>query len=1058
MEYLRTRDDELDDLLARAVAASRAVRPEDLEASAPPDPQDLISADPPTQDELRRLTIMFSDLVGSTALSGRLDPETYRGLVAAYKDTCRRVIEDQLDGHLVHVRGDGLLAVFGYPTAHEDDALRAVRAGLEIHRALAELPGAHGGALQARVGVHRGLVYVERDSEELYGFAVNVAARIQELAAPGTVAVSEEVRQLVAGAVLTTPLAASAMKGVEDAPLVHEVVEEHPHPSRRAPRWPAPLVGRDDALATLRAAHERAAASDRPVGLLVSGDPGIGKTRLVAAFLDELPRAVPVVQLGASPFHTATGLHPVREVLLDRAEVQRDRAPSVRLVALRHHLDQRGLANLLPTLAPVAGIGPEAGYEPLEADPRKLQEEIASAVVAYLADCLGERGVLVVEDLHWIDESTKAVLAAVLTSGPAGATAVLTSRHDHGVGVAIDAIRLEPLTREACQELIRHHDPEIDEGIAAEVLGRSDGIPLFVEELVRSRHHDDPNLGPGMPDEASVPLALYEPLYARLNTLPQARGVVSAAAAIGRTVHLDLLAQVSGVSTGDLDHAVAALVAARVLEPHHGDGRVVRFRHELVRTVAYELAPPSGRQRLHSLVAQSLLGGNHTAGLDWAVVAEHQRAAGQPIAAATALEQAAEDARLRGSLAEARRRFDEALEQLAGAPPHADRDRLEVRLRLNRAFVAVSSEGYGSDQAADDYRRCLELCVDRPASDDMYRTLIAMWGYCLNRSDHTRAWSISTALQGLSQGVRSSMLPTNVASFGMVEWYRGRFVESLALLEEAVAGVDEVGVDESSIPSSWTMPADPIASMHTYLALVRATVGDQAGGREQEELALARCRSLPFPLGPFTRSYALLLQALVRIEEGSPGDALDLIEESCALAERHGFDAWLFATSLVRRTLQGVTEPEVHGVAAAAEVTMSVQLWDTIGVRAFTGLFQTMVARLLLELGDRDGALTVAKEAVATASDTGVGVSLAETHRVLAVAGPAQHAEEDLVGALDLAEQQGAALVALRIATDLVRLDGSQHRDRLAAAVARIRPGADHPTLRAAQAELNRSG
>ena len=859
----------------------------------------------------------------------------------------------------------------------------------------------------------------------------------------------------MAGAVRTVPLESAAMKGVQDAPLVHQVLEASIHPSRSGHRWPAPLVGRDDALRALRAVHDRAATSEAPIGVLVSGDPGIGKSRLVGAFLEELPRSVTVVELGASPFHTSIGLQPVREVLLDRAEVRREQPSAPRLVALRDHLEERGLGHLLPALAPVAGIGPEAGYDALEVDPRKLQEEIAAAVVAYLADCFdAQPGLLVVEDLHWLDESSKSVVASLLTEGPAGLTVVMTSRHERGVGVAVDQLRLEPLDRDACQVLIRHHDPEIDVDTAAEVVGRSDGIPLFVEELVRSRHHDDPKLGPGVHDGASVPLALYEPLYARLNTLPEARVVVSAAATIGRTVHLDLLAQVSGVSTGDLDHAVSTLVAARVLEHDHSDARIVRFRHELVRTVAYELAPPSGRQRLHSLVAQSLLAGHHTAGIDWSLVAEHHLRAGQQLAAAVAFEKAAEDARLRGSLAEARGTFDRALTELAAAPPDTERDRLEVRLRLNRAFVAVSSEGYGSDQAADDYRRCLELCVDRPASDDMYRTLIAMWGYCLNRSDHTRAWAISTALRGLSQGVRSPMLPTNTAGFGMIEWYRGRFGPALDLLEEAVAAVDQVGVDETTVPSSWTMPADPLASMHIYLALVRATVGDQVGGRQQEQLAAARCRSLPFPLGQFSRSYGLVIQALVRVEEGDPATAQDLVDEACAISEHHGFDAWLFATTIMRRMLQGMTEPEVHGVDAAAEVSMSVQLWDAIGVRALTGLFQSLLARLLLQIGDRDGAMTAAKEALATASDTGSAASLAEAHRVLALAGPADHAESDLVRALDLAEAQGAALIALRIATDLVRVAGPDHRDRLAAAVARIPSSADHPQLRAARALL----
>jgi class 3 adenylate cyclase/tetratricopeptide (TPR) repeat protein len=1063
LEDGQSTDDELDALLARAVVASQGVDPATIargdDAAGAPG-VDTLSTSPPTSDELRRLTIMFSDLVGSTSLSARLDPETYRGILGAYMDTCRRVIEDGYEGHLVQTRGDGILAVFGYPTAHEDDALRAVKAGLEIHRALTTVSEkVHQTTsidLHARIGVHRGLVYVARDTEELYGFAVNVAARIQEAADPGTVAISEEVRRLVADFVWTEALEPRAMKGVDQAPSLHLVLEERPR-AGRVPHWQTPLVGRDDELDELRALHGAGASADHPVAALVAGEPGVGKTRLVGAFLDELPRGTPLLELGGSPFHRQQGLHPIREVLHELAQIPTDRPAAGQLAALRDHLARRGLEHLVPLLAPVAGIGPDGGYEPVEVDPRLLREQIGDAVHELLVDWLAERpGVLFVDDLHWLDDATLAVLERLIASGPAGLCVLMTSREAVAPGGdRTRHLQLDPLSGEACAALIRLHDADIPIDVAAEVAARSDGIPLFVEELVRSRH--EVNLEPTVvaSAEASVPSTLYDPLSARLNTLPEARLVVSAAAAIGRTVNLDLLARVSGVAMDDLDRAVSTLVEQQVLEPDQGDGRSVRFRHELVRQVAYELEPPSGRQRFHSLAAASLSSGELAAAADWTLIAEHHRRGGQPWAAAQAFEHAADDARRRGSLEEARANFDRALEAILEVESGAARDRREIQLRLHRAFLAVSSEGFGSEHAAQDYRRSLELCVEYPASDEMYQTLIALWGYYVNRSDLDRAWAVSTALRGLTQGDRAPLLPTNTAGFGMIEWYRGSFDESVRYLGEAVAAVDEVGVDETSVPSAWTMPLDPVSSMHIHLALARFSVGDPVGAREQEIAALDRCRSLPFPLGPFTQSYVLLLQGLIRLEEGDHQDGQRLVREAGALAERHGFDAWQFANSIVARAIEGLVADEADGPAIASEVLLSVQLWHAIGVRVLTGFLQSLVCRVLLRAGDHDGAMTAAKEAIATAAETGSEAFLADAHRVLALAGPPDQVERGLIDALARAETQGSVPLAVRIAADLVRSCGAAHLPRLQAVVARVGAGVDYPDLTAARALLD---
>jgi class 3 adenylate cyclase/tetratricopeptide (TPR) repeat protein len=1060
----RSTDDELDDLLARAVLASQGVDPDDLAPVEPVSAPDAAApevAAPPTRDELRRLTIMFSDLVGSTPLSAQLDPETYRTVLSAYKDVCRRVIESELDGHLVHTRGDGMLAVFGYPTAHEDDALRAVKAGLEIHRQLVEVSAESrrrtGADLAARIGVHRGLVYVERDTEELYGFAVNVAARVQEAAEPGTVAISDEVRRLVDGQVWTVPLERAEMKGVERAPELHRVVEEQPRPTPGDRRWPTPLFGRAEALAALRARLEEARVASHPLATVIVGDAGVGKSRVVGAFLDELPRATPVLELGGSPFHQHQGLHPIREALRSWAQVPVHRPAAEQLAALRAHLQRRRLEHLLPLLAPVAGIGPEGGYEPVEADPRRLEALIGDAIDALLADWFaGRAGVVFVEDLHWLDPGTQAVLARLVATGPAQVLVVVTCRDDRSLGAPAERLALEPLDPGDCLELIRHHDADIPDAVALEVIGRSDGIPLFVEELVRSRHEVgevDPAVD--VSGDGSVPSALYEPLYARLNTLTDSRVVASAAASIGRTVPLDLLARVSGVTTRELDHAVTALMERRVLEPEAtSDGRAVRFRHELVRLVAYELEPPSGRQRFHRLAAESLAEGELAAGADWSLIAEHHRRAGQPTSAAVALERAADDAGRRGSLEEARRHFDRALEVLLEAPAGAARDTMEIRLRLHRAFLAVSAEGFGSEHAALDYQRCLELSIEQPASAEMYQAMIAIWGYYINRSDLDRAWAVSTALRGLSQGSRSSMLPTNEAGFGMIEWYRGAFVEAARRLGDAVAAIDQVGAEDTSAPAAWSMALDPIASMHVHLGLALCWVGDVQAAFEQLDAARARCAALPFPLGPFSLAYVLLLDAVVRLQLDDPAAARADSREVLALSERHGFDAWLFWGSIVDRTLDGFDAPD-DAASIAAEAAMSIEMWHAIGVRVHTASMRSLLARVLLEAGDRDGAMSAAKAALATADDTGSVASVPDSLLVLALAGPDGEREAALLEALALAESQGAVVSAVRIATSLVRNVGASHRPALERALARVVSDGGAPLLAAARAALD---
>lgn len=1030
---------EIDALLAHAVDASAAVDPDNIVVTPPPQPttRTADAGTPATRDELRRLTIVFSDLVGSTPLSGTLDPETYRSLLALYKEVCRAAIEE-FDGNLIHSRGDGILAVFGHPVAHEDDAARAVRAGLTLHRELerrlAETPGLPDVPLQARVGIHRGLVYLEREADEIYGLAVNVAARVQEATDPGTVAVTDEVRDLLGDLIWTEPLEPRAMKGVEQPPGLHLVLETQPSDRRSVRRWASPMIGRDDVRDRILDTHRTRADDQLPRAVLVLGEAGIGKSRLVGAVVDEIDHSVPVLELVGSP-RSRLGLHPIRVLIQDLAQIRDDRPPAEQLGRLREHLAERDLDSLLPSLAPVLGIGPDAGYEPVSLDPARLEAHIADAVFHFLVSHLEDECLLIVEDLHWIDDQTVGVVDRLIREGPAGSLILMTSRDESACGGDRTVVeRLAPLADDDAERLIDVLDDSADAAARAAVRTRCDGVPLYIEEMVRSGAPTATLTVDTDPDGA-VPPALYDTLYARLNALADERPVLSAAAAIGRMVSLDVLASVTELSTDALDRAVTGLMDQQVLEHMRGDTSRVRFRHELVREVAYEIEPPSGRRRLHGRIAHVLRdrsGGN----AEWERIAHHHQLGGDPAAAIDALQHAADDARRRGSLAEARDHLGRAVALVDDAPAGDARDTQETRLRLRRAFLAVSSEGFGSEDAAADYRRCLELSVTDAAGDPFYETLIALWGYYVNRSDLDRAQAISTALGHLSVGPRAPMLPTNVAGHGMIAWYQGRFHDAAERLGAAVAHIDDIGLDDQSTPESWTMPLDPVSSMHIHHSLARFWVGDLTGARDEFERARARCASLPFPLGPFSETYVLLMGTWMDLERDDTATALQRAAEAGQIAETHGFEAWLLWASIAQSAIVALAGPGPETAGRCADTESLLELWHALGVRVLSGSMHTTLARALLAAGERDLALAEAQRAIAWAGETGAAAFRSHCHHIAAVAGPESDREAELLAALDDAAGQGAAVARLRIATDLVKLAGDHHLPLLAEAAA----------------------
>jgi class 3 adenylate cyclase/tetratricopeptide (TPR) repeat protein len=1056
----------------------------------------LLDVEEPSEGELRRLSLLFCDLVGSTELSARHEPELYRSLVKRYMSVCREVIDRRYSGHISHIAGDGVLALFGLPTPHENDAERAVRAALDILRELrvlsAEVEATLAERLEARAAVHKGLVFVDLEEDEVYGLAANVAARLHGLAAPGTVVVSEEVRDIVGPLFETTPEPAQRVKGVDEPLRPYRVVTERPQGLARGHRWAAPLVNRTDELRLLRARWREVRDDrhgNRSRGIHLVGESGIGKSRLAAAIADEArSEGAGFLQLLGSPFRADTNFHPLRVVIEGRCGLERDATPVERLARLRREVSEVGLApsELVPLLAPLLDIPSEAGYRAVEADSRKLREAIAVGATRYVLACLGSgHALLLVDDLHWCDESTLDLTGRVLRSDRAGLLLVTSSRDAPPQELGhVETVSLSPFDDSAAGELVASLDPGLDNAACRALVERADGVPLFLEELALSGGvppDGSPDLQSSQPDtpattlptkrrwsragdagpSGSVPDVLYEPLVARLHATGPGVQVAAAVAAIGRDVDRKMLSQVVEMSDAELDTAISALTRDLILERGLEDEGRLRFRHELLRVVAYDLQPQSRRRELHRRVAEALVAESGEAGaVDWQLVASHYDTAGQPSEAITAYTHAADGVRRLGALSEARSFLGRAIELVSDLP---DSPSLEVDLRLRRGFLAASAEGNSSADATQDYERCLELGIGDIAGDDMFNTLIPMFGYYMVRGDLERAQQVAEVLRSGLAGEREHYRPDNEAAFGMVCWYAGDFRAAHAWLESSVAGL----ASRQSAPdyaATYFMPNDGPASAHAHLALARFMRGDMRGADAQTEAARRRCRAIDFPQGPFTAAQAESYAAWTLIERADKLGARAAVATLADIADRHGFDLWALVGATEQVTLDALSavdeEPGDNAVLVsyAKNVEGLCDMWKMIDFALFLPFYTAAAGSVRAAAGDTEGAAARYDEALDLARATGIHFYDAEVMRLQSHLMPDKAAREQLQAALDLARSQGAVPFELRIARDLLARGEADASALLASAAARFAADAHYAELDEARSQLAATG
>ena len=693
------------------------------------------TAAPEPKAERRQLTVLAADLVGSTALSMRLDPEDLRELMHVYQTTCTRTIE-RLGGHVATWQGDGVFVLFGYPRAGEDDAIRAVTCGWEIVNDLGparvRFKREHGISLAVRVGVHTGAVVVGDEGTtsawqtHAFGGTPNIAARVAASADPDTVAVTESTRRLTTGYFLYEPIGTQKLKGVSQKQQLHRVTGPGKIRDRFAAslvRGLTPLVGRDRERAHLAEAAERA-RKGQLAAVLITGDPGIGKSRLVHYVRQEAVR-LQQLHCQCSPYHRGTALHPVLEALRRRWGLEGE--AQAQLAALRTARPDDTPRDIA-LLAAVLDLPVPPGSPPLGSPQRQRADTLDVLVALLRAEARLSPLVLVVEDVHWIDPSTIELLGALLASGrDVPLLLLLTARPEFappwGPAAGLELLVLDRLSPEHARELIGHVAPAATAEDIERLADGTDGVPLFAEEMTRAVLESD---------EGDIPTTLYGCLMARLDRDRATLTVAQVAAAIGREFGRDLLGMVCDLEPEQIDACLRELVDAQLLDVVPGPGPRFAFRHALIQETARTSLLRSTRQEYHGRIADVTLEHfPHVAEEQPEIVAQHLESAERATESVMLWMRAGQRAVQRSSNAEAILHLEHALELLATLPDDDDRARVELPLRVLAAVPLTLTRGWTAPAVEAHYHRARELCARVGDTPQLFPTLNGLLTYLI---------------------------------------------------------------------------------------------------------------------------------------------------------------------------------------------------------------------------------------------------------------------------------------------------------------------------------------
>jgi class 3 adenylate cyclase len=680
-----------------------------------------------TSAERRQLTVMFSDLVGSTALSARLDPEDMRAVIAAYQKAVDGAVRQE-DGFIAKYMGDGVLAYFGYPQAHEDDAERAVRAGLATIEAIARLDNAVGVRLEARVGVATGIVVVgdlvgsgESSERGVVGDTPNLAARLQGVAEPGRVVIAEATRRLVGDLFELEDVGPQELKGIS-ATRAFAVLQARPVASRfealHAGGLTA-LVGREEEIEILLRRWAKAKSGEGQI-VHLSGEAGIGKSRLTAALMERLvDEPHHRLRFYCSPQHVDSALSPIIGQMERGAGFARDDNIKAKLDKLDAMLARTATTpEDASLLADILGLQNDGRYPTVEIAPQVHRKKALAAIVGQIEAGSSQRPVLLVfEDAHWADSSSLETLSLIFDRiERLKALALVTFRSDFAPpwtgGSQVTTLTLNRLTRRETEVLVDGvaGNKPLTESVRRDIVERADGVPLFAEEIAKAAIEAEDEgrasrLVSAIPSSAqAVPASLHASLMARLDRLGPAKDIAQIGAGIGREFSFELIAAVSAKSESVLAPMLDRLVQSGLLfqqgAPPHA---TYLFKHSLVQDAAYGTLLREPRRALHARIAEALERQfPDTAKSQPEILASHCEEAGLLEKAAHLWGQAGQQWLARSALVEAVEHLKHALKLIERLPgsPGLRREEISLQIALMTSLYSVKGKGSRGARAA----------------------------------------------------------------------------------------------------------------------------------------------------------------------------------------------------------------------------------------------------------------------------------------------------------------------------------------------------------------------
>jgi class 3 adenylate cyclase len=986
----------------------------------------------------RQATALFADLVDSTPMAERYDVEVYSGVLRAFERVCRPAVEAH-GGYVLDLKGDAVVACFGYPNAHEDDASRAVAAALDMLAALGPIADAlqaeHGIRLQARIGIDTGLVVI--DGAGVTGATLNRAARLQTLAAPGTVLLSATTNELIGHRFETQALGHRELKGVLGPVAVFQVLgPRDPARSSLAMRTSSvPLIGRQAELQQIMDLWDRTVAANREAGggalVLISGDPGIGKSRLASAVAEQAAKADrQAIELYCSSYSVTSTLFPVRSAIERYAAMDLDDTDQERLAKLEATLERLGVKqnDTVSALATLLDIDLAGRYPAVELAPVQLREFLLDRLAGLLrAIAANGPTVLVFEDLQWADPTTLELLDRMTGAGlPEGLLILATARPKLAWAPGPDRmleIRLRPLPEAQARELALAAAPApISEQEAGEIAARGDGVPLFVEQLAQALGGSRPTLW--REDDEAVPRTLAQLLQARLDTVGPSKLVAQVAATIGREFDTSVLEEVVARLVADraldahdaaIERHLRRLLDAQLIEPTGHEG-LLRFRHVLMRDAAYR-SQLTGDLRARHLATAEVLRDARAA--DPALTAFHFDRGGRPLDALVSYLHAVDRARATGSFAEVLAHLQRCQALLTALPDETIRAQFELAVRFNRGLAVSSTAGYAAPGAVEDFGRARDLCERLShvpgIGTELLKALLGLWTYYCARGELDTAADVSSAIEHqLDRTPMRAGHPSLDACRGVEAFYRGDLPRARDLLSRAVAGLAEDDVD----PADWPLPNDPLAAACAFLGPLRFLTGDVAGALQAINTGVRRSQPLEFPRGPFSVAFVRTFAAVLHRLRDDATAAVVAAEEVIELGDRHGFFDWQLAGRMQHGAARVMVDPSPE---ALAELEEAIATWCTVGGEVLVPWLRVEQAGGHLARGDLDRAAACLDEAFRS-MEGGQRLGLPEALRLRAELrlrsdppGRAQ-AQDDLRQAIGVARAQGNIYAMLRAA------------------------------------------